>query len=448
MTQKAVKVNNQIQQEFNFFDPSEPRQIPGWGWWTLNKKVGTQLTQKSYRLNQLEYVLTHINKSCDTYMSQAFFTEPNRRALNLAYITHAYVDLDIYNILTLRAKSAENIAHELLLFCQDNFIPAPSYIVSSGRGLYMKWAFDRPVPKQAAGIAVAVNKALVRKFESFGADPKAVDMSRILRVVGSVNTKNGEIVKILYLNGSSDNIKTYKFNDFADTVLPLTYEEIKENRQKNIEKNNLSILAHERKKHDITAKKQQNKKFFCWDDWHWKITVDLEKLVELRYQGDMVPEGMRDLFGFIGSVQLAHIFGNNSGNLWFECLAWSRKILPFSYANGELQRNCSTLLDRAKRASRGEKVEYRGKQVSPIYTYRKSTLIDLFEITDDEMKSMSALISDDVKRVRDTEATRLARREQGTQERSEWLAEHSVEASKPWEAEGISRATWYRRQQK
>lgn len=30
--------------------------------------------------------------------------------------------------------------------------------------------------------------------------------------------------------------------------------------------------------------------------------------------------------------------------------------------------------------------------------------------------------------------------------RAEWLAENSVEASKPWEAEGISRSTYYRRQ--
>lgn len=445
MTQSSVKVNAKIQQEFDFFDPSEPRQIPNWGYWTLNRKLGNQLTQRSYRLNQLEYVLTHIDKSKDTYMSQAFFTEQNRRAINLAYITHAYVDLDIYNIPALTGKSAENIAHELLLYCQDNFIPAPSYIVSSGRGLYMKWAWDRPVPKAAAGIAVAVNKALVRKFECFGADSKAVDMSRILRVVGSVNTKNGETVKILYLNGSSDNIKTYKFNDFADVVLPLSYEEIKENRQKNIEKQNLFVLSHEKRKRDLNEKKQANKRFFCWDDWHWKILTDLEKLAELRYRDSKVTEGMRDIFGFIGSVQLAHIFGNgDKRNLWFECLAWSQKILPLSYVSGELHRNCSSLLDRAKRASQGERVEFRGRQVSPVYTYRKSTLIDLLAVTDDEMPHLSALISDQVKRDRLVSA----RRASGVQDRSEWLAEHDKSASRPWLAEGISRRTWYRRQQK
>jgi len=31
------------------------------------------------------------------------------------------------------------------------------------------------------------------------------------------------------------------------------------------------------------------------------------------------------------------------------------------------------------------------------------------------------------------------------QPRAAWLAEHSCERSKPWQALGISRATWYRR---
>ena len=57
-----------------------------------------------------------------------------------------------------------------------------------------------PLPRAAAGRAVAVNKALVRRFAAFGADPAAVDMSRILRVVGTTNTKSGERAEILWLN--------------------------------------------------------------------------------------------------------------------------------------------------------------------------------------------------------------------------------------------------------
>lgn len=31
------------------------------------------------------------------------------------------------------------------------------------------------------------------------------------------------------------------------------------------------------------------------------------------------------------------------------------------------------------------------------------------------------------------------------QPRADWLAENSARRTKPWEAEGVSRATWYRR---
>ena len=57
-----------------------------------------------------------------------------------------------------------------------------------------------PLPRAAAGRAVAVNKALVRRFAAFGADPAAVDVSRILRVVGTTNSKSGERTEILWLN--------------------------------------------------------------------------------------------------------------------------------------------------------------------------------------------------------------------------------------------------------
>ena len=43
---------------------------------------------------------------------------------------------------------------------------------------------------------------------------------------------------------------------------------------------------------------------------------------------------------------------------------------------------------------------------------------------------------------------RLKRREQGMKSRAEFLAANSISRTKPWEAEGISRKTWYKRRQK
>jgi hypothetical protein len=50
------------------------------------------------------------------------------------------------------------------------------------------------------------------------------------------------------------------------------------------------------------------------------------------------------------------------------------------------------------------------------------------------------------RKVRKAEAKRERRRAKGTKPRAEYLANHQLSQTKPWEAEGISRATYYRRQ--
>ena len=144
-----------------FVDPLEPRILPrgGWPFWTLNtQRPGQRMTQHPYRLTELEYVLRHVRQDVDTYMSQAFFARPCRRAVHVAWITHGYVDLDIYKLPV--PPNPGMAAIFLRTFCRDEGIPEPSIIVFSGRGIYCKWMWSSPLPRAAAGRAVAVNRAL------------------------------------------------------------------------------------------------------------------------------------------------------------------------------------------------------------------------------------------------------------------------------------------------
>ena len=128
--------------------------------------------------------------------------------------------------------------------------------------------------------------------------------------------------------------------------------------------------------------------------------------------------------------------------LWHEISAWGRLILPASYTNSErFRRECSTLLLAAQRAAAGGTDTYRGREVIPVYTYRANTLIEQLQITPDEERHMTRLISDGEKYRREMERRRAA----GVQERKAWLAEHRLSQDQPWRAEGVSRATWYRR---
>jgi len=422
------------QLELPLKDPFEPRQMPRarWPWWTLNSKFSdsAQMLQRPYRVSQLEFVLQHCRKDIDQYISQGFFSKPNRRAMNLLCMTHAYVDLDTYNAPHLKGKSKEEIAATLRIFCDYEDVPEPTLIVYSGRGVYLKWCFADPIPRAAAGRLVALHRALVERFSEFGADPKSVDVSRILRVCGTVNSKSGERAQLLWINESCGEPVTYEFDDLCNEVLPYTLEQIREFRD---ESRNVSHFKAEKAKREF----QQKPSAFNREVWHWGVLEDIRAIVESRWDGT-VPLGYIDIVGHLGACQLARVIP--AGQLWHELVAWAGIVLPDFYTYGDLQRHSSTLLSRARQAAAGHTVEWHGRRRTPIYTYRKDSLIQMLEITDDEMANLGFLISDSEKVRRRKEK----RRADGVQERSEWL-QNSLMVQKPWEADGVSRRTWYRR---
>jgi hypothetical protein len=387
--------------------------------------------QRVYRLEQMAQILPQVRTDIDTYISQALFMKPNRRALNVAFITHAYVDLDLYKLAQPPAVGQEGVM--IRLFCRDEGIPEPSLIVSSGRGVYLKWFFSSPVPRAGAGRAVAVNRALVKRFGPWGADPSAVDVSRVLRLVGTTNTKNGETVRIMHQADRDGAPLTYDFEMFADELLEFTMDEIRGFRDaKKARAAQVRLLSHERARRTASQIAQDarkgNQKGFCPEDWHWGVVEDLRRLAEIRH-GGAVPfcdeSGSKvgpDLFGHIGACQLARVIP--AGQLWGEVQEWARIILPASYVNGpDFRNHCSTLLAKAKEASDGKKVEHNGKQVTPVYTYRAETIIERLEITGDEMRQMSRLIDKDEKRRRDREAWRA---DHTGQTRQEYLAQAEI----------------------
>ena len=90
------------------------------------------MEQRAFRLHEMERKLAAVPGDRDAYMSQAFFDRPCRRALHLRWLTHAFVDLDLYNLRIPPDPGQGGIM--LRMFCRDEGIPEPSVIVSSGQG--------------------------------------------------------------------------------------------------------------------------------------------------------------------------------------------------------------------------------------------------------------------------------------------------------------------------
>ena len=418
---------------------SEPRPVPrSGGWWTLNWK-GTdngRLQQRAYRLAHLETVLRNVDRSKDTYLSQAFFSQPNRRALNVLHMTHSYVDLDIYRVPALAQFDDRGIVFLINEACDDAGVPRPTWIVASGRGYYAKWAWAHVLPKQAAGRVVAVHRALVSIFHDLGADPAAVDVSRILRVVGTTNTKSGEVARIVWQNEQDGQPVVHDFDRFCDAVLPFSLEDIREFRREARERYRergaeIRLLRQERARRD--AERRAGAVAFNRADWAWKVVCDLEAVAAHRW-GDAVPEGHRDTFLFLGAAHIA-LTMNDHGHLWHEIATWARRLVPAGYVERDFKSACSTLMDRARRAAAGEKVQWNGAERSPLYQYSRDTIINMAGITDDEMRALQlqALISRDVKNQR----RRDKRREGGRvdRERVTGLGRTDYEAARRMAAE-------------
>ena len=128
----------------------------------------------------------------DVYIAMSTFYKPMRRIETIKEIGNLFLDLDTYN--------TEFSKTQILMNLEENYfnrsIPIPNLIIDSGRGLYLIWLID-PVPYKALPLWKAVQEYLYSQLKEFGADRKALDATRVLRVAGSINSKSGTRVTIL-----------------------------------------------------------------------------------------------------------------------------------------------------------------------------------------------------------------------------------------------------------
>ncbi len=197
-----------------------------WGWFTtLHRERGkSKAHQKAYPLRDLPQVLTLVGqdrRDVDWWISQAVFTKPNRRKVNLAHVGVAFVDLDYYRFPGLACLPESEILDRVGLHCEQTGIPLPSLIIDSGKGLQIKW-FHEPLPRQALPRWDALQKGLVKSFEPLGADANARDISRVLRIVRTTNQKTGRQARVIWVNTDYDILdpKQYTFNGLVEQVLP------------------------------------------------------------------------------------------------------------------------------------------------------------------------------------------------------------------------------------
>jgi len=387
--------------------------------------------QKSYKLADMPNVLANLDPTQDAWMSQAEFYKPSRRLVYLKHLCIAHVDLDSYKTLWGQTRDVKKQVSDILWICQDMGIPEPSIIVYSGNGFQLKWFFETVIPGKAVLRWNAVQKELVQRLKEFGADPAARDASRVLRLVQTVNSKTGRLCEVVHVKEENGQPIRYDFEYMCDRLLAKSRVEIKESQQRAIE-------ARERRQafQLVSGHRTGNLKAFNGRELAWARLKDLQKLLEMR--GDV--EGLRMVFLFWQLNFLLLSGAAYSRNLYYEASALARSIDPsWTHCSAELR----TLYAKAKEFESGQQIEFQGKLYPALYTPRNDTLINTFSITDDEQRQLQTIISKDMAAERDRKWHENKRRAAGVLERSVY-EQNSLSKNKPWEALGMSRATWYR----
>jgi hypothetical protein len=157
----------------------------------------------------------------------------------------------------------------------------------------------------------AVQRQLNSAFKDFGADPFAMDAARVLRLEGSVNSKSGRVVRVLHycdrpaLGGELlvNGVVGYDFDEFADTVLPLSREELAERRAARAAvRSNMVAIQGGRSQES----RSRGARVIVPSELAWDRLSDLRTLARIRGFEGGLPPGYRNDFVFLGAVFLAH----------------------------------------------------------------------------------------------------------------------------------------------
>jgi len=249
-------------------------------------------------------------------------------------------------------------------------------------------------------------------LKGLGADPTAKDAARVLRLVGSRNSKSGTIVEVVWEEHGE---ATWPFGDLADEILPLSRRELEERRAKRGE--NQDKIASRESKRASKSRDKIEKRFTAATLALGRLS-DLQRLLRLRGY-DKLPPGQRDSWMFVAATSLACLV---------EPQFLEREILVLGkenagWSDAETRSRIGAVISRAHAASVGDKVEWNGRQRDPRYRLTTKWIIDTIGITPIEEKEMQVLISKDTKRQRDRERKEKERRARGAKPRGEYLAE-------------------------
>ena len=340
---------------------------------TLHKDSEGYITVAKMGSRWQQYYFEGINdlsinlKGKDVYISQNTFNNKSRRLIHLKELKALYIDIDCYKVNL--SKDAVKYFLENDLYGQ---IPIPNMLIDSGRGLYYIIFLENTGAEELPKWQL-VERYLYEKLKDLGADNKALDATRVLRVTGTVNSKNNELVKV---------IDTYDYQYTLNEIIENYIPEIIEDRK-------------EKQKPLGERKKGRKKKFvslFNLYNLYYTRFKDIKKLVEIR---NYEMTGYREVTLFLVRYFLNIYHGDD--DLVMEEVIEINNSFTEPLEKDEVFK---ATLSGATRATEN------------VYKYSNDKLIKLLDITPSEQKEMATIIGKSEKYYRNNKNRRDNRRDE------------------------------------
>ena len=302
----------------------------------------------------------------DVYISQNTFNNRSRRLIHLKELKALYIDIDCYKV---------NLSKEAVKYFMENDlygqIPVPNMLIDSGRGLYYIIFLENTKVEDLPKWQL-VERYLYEKLKNLGADNKALDATRVLRVVGSTNSKNNELVKV---------IDTYDYQYTLDEIIENYIPEVNEDRK-------------EKQKPKGVRKKGRKKKFvslFKLYNLYYTRFKDIKKLVEIR---NYEMTGYREITLFLIRYFL-NVYHGDDDLVMEEVIEINNSFTEPLEINEVFNATRSGAIGATE----------------SVYKYSNDKLIKLLDITPSEQKEMATIIGKSEKYYRNNKNRRDNRRD-------------------------------------
>ena len=347
MRNTLIKVDD-IDESIEYIDTIH-RESKGW--------ITKAEINKNKEFSQWHYLVGDLLKQDfdkeNIYISMSTFYKPMRRIETIKEIGSLFIDLDTYNTQFTKTQILMNLEENYF----NRSIPIPNLIIDSGRGLTLVWSIEK-VPHKALPLWKAVQEYLYSQLKEFGADRKALDVTRILRVPGSINSKSGTRVTILEKYEYK-----YTLREIQSEFLP----DLDENRPKKKGRPKKVVYIHRER------------------SLYQGRILDLVKLCELR---NYDVKGHRETILFLYRYYLCYFYEDEQKALEDVLELNKEFIQPLNEKELIMATNSAEKVFKAK-----------DKQ----YKYKNETLIELLEISEYEQTHMKIIIGNEEYKRRNNE---------------------------------------------